>query len=136
MEIWISFQKAVIELVKNGLCKLCIFSTGSHIVLVANLENHFIKSFFLFAGTDFLIIIINATVFAFLLCVELRQSFIKQLMVRILDRSVAILDVQMGSCRINIFCDIGAAVVSNDTVTGHSTDCSSYSCHLQICGIL
>ena len=56
-------------------------------------------------------------------------------MVSILDRHVAILDVQMGSCCIYIFCDIGTTVMSNNAVTRHSTDCSFYSCHLHNCGI-
>lgn len=34
------------------------------------------------------------------------------------------------------FCDIGAAVMGNNAIAGHSTDCSSYSCYLHICGIL
>lgn len=35
MELWIAFQKAAVELVQDGLCKLCILSGSSHIVFVA-----------------------------------------------------------------------------------------------------
>ena len=35
MELWIAFQKAAVELVQDGLCKLCILSGSSHIVFDA-----------------------------------------------------------------------------------------------------
>ena len=44
--------------------------------------------------------------------------------------------VQMSSCLLNIFCEVGTAIVSNDTVTGHCADCSFYRYHLRFCGSL
>ena len=135
MELGIAFQKAVIELIQDGFCQFCVFSGSAHIIFVSHLEYHFVKRFFLISIADFLVVIFNTTVFAFLLGIVFSLCFIEQLMVRILDRCVAILDVQMGSCCIYILCNIGAAVMSNNTVTGHSTDCSFNSCHLHNCGI-
>ena len=57
-------------------------------------------------------------------------------MVRFLDGSVAVFDVQIGACRVNIFCCVGAAVMSNDTVTGHCADSSFDRRHLLNCGCL
>ena len=81
MELRIAFQKAAVELVQDGLCKLCVLSGGSHIVFVAHLENHFIESFFLFSITDFFIVVFDAAVFSFLLCVKFCESCIEQLVV-------------------------------------------------------
>ena len=96
MELRIAFKKTVIELVQGVFCQLAIFSGGCHIILVSHLEYHFVKSFFLFAITDFFVVVFNTAVFSFLLCIELRQSIIKQLVVCVLDGSVAILDVSDG----------------------------------------
>ena len=71
MELRIALKKTAIELVQDGLCQLCVFSGSTHIVLITDLENHFVESFFLFAITDFFVIAFNTAVFAFLLCVEL-----------------------------------------------------------------
>lgn len=131
MELRIAFKEAVIKLVQDRFCQFAVFSGSSHIVFVADLENHFIKSFFLFAITDFFVIVFDAAVFSFLLCVELCQSFVKQFVVRLLDGCVAVFDIQMCTGLINVFCEVGAAVVSNNTITRHCADCSSDSCHLQ-----
>ena len=136
MELRISFKETVIELVQDSLCQLAIFSGGCHIILIAHLEYHFIKSLFLFSITNFFIVVFDATVFTFLLGVKLCQSYIEQLMVRILNRCVAVFYVQMSSCLVNIFCEVGTAVVSNHTLTGHSADCSFYRRRLQNCGSL
>ena len=61
---------------------------------------------------------------------------IEQLMVCFLDGSVTVFDIQMCTSRVNIFCKVGAAVMSNDTVTGHCADCSFYRRHLLKCGCL
>ena len=135
MKMGIAFKKAVIKLVQDGLCQLTILLGGCHIIFISYLEYHFIESFFLFAITDFFVVVFDAAVFTFLLGVKFCQSCIEQLVIRILNRSVAILDVQMGSCFIYVFCEVGAAVMSNNASTGHSTNCSFYSCHLHNCGI-
>ena len=136
MKLRISFNKIVIEFVQDGLSQFAVFGCSTHIVLIADLENHFIKQFFLFAITDFFVVIFDATIFAFLLCIKLGKGFIEQIVVRLLNGCVAIFNVQMCSGLVNIFCEIGTAIMSNDTVTRHSTNGSSYSGHLQNCGIL
>ena len=74
--------------------------------------------------------------FCLALSVKFCQSCIEQLVVRFFNRDVAVFDIQMGASRVNIFCKVGAAVVSNDTVTGHCADCSFYRRHLRFCGSL
>ena len=131
MKLRIAFKEAVIKLVQDGFCQLCVFSIGCHIILISHLKYHFVKRLFLITFADFFVVIFDTAIFTFLLGVILSLCFIKQLMLRILNGRVAVFSVQMGACRVNIFCDIGAAVVCNYTVTGHSTDCSFYSCYLQ-----
>ena len=130
MEMGIAFKETMIKLVQNGFCQLCVFSISCHIILISYLKYHLVKRFFLIAFADFFVVIFNTAIFTFLLGVILSLCFIEQLMVRILNGRVAVFNVQMGACRVNIFCDIGAAVVCNYAVTGHSTDCSFYSCYL------
>ena len=47
MELGIAFQKAVIELIQDGFCQFCVFSSSAHIIFVSHLEYHFVKRFFL-----------------------------------------------------------------------------------------
>ena len=129
-EMRIAFKKTAVELVQNGLCQFRILSGSSHIVFVAHLENHFIKRFFLLSITDFFVVVFDAAVFAFLLGVEFCQSCIKQLMVCLLNGCVAVLNIQMGARRVYIFCEVGAAVMSNDSIAGHCADCSFYRFYL------
>ena len=135
-ELRIAFQKTAVKLVQDGLGKLCVLSGGSHIVFVAHLENYFIESFFLLTVTDFFVVVSDAAVFAFLLCVKFCESCIEQLVVRFFDGSVAVFDIQMGASRVNIFCKVGAAVMGNDTVTGHCADSSFDRRHLRFSGNL
>lgn len=127
MKMGIAFKEAVVELVQDGLCQLCVLSGSAHIVFVSHLENHLIKRFFLISVTDFFVVVFDAAVFAFLLGIVLRLCCIKQLVVRFLDGCVAVFNVQMGAGRVNIFCDIGTAIVGNDAVTGHCAD-GSFHC--------
>lgn len=86
--------------------------------------------FFLLSITDFFVVVFDAAVFAFLLGVEFCQSCIKQLMVCLLNGCVAVLNIQMGARRVYIFCEVGAAIMSNDSITGHCADCSFYRFYL------
>ena len=130
MKLRIAFQKAVIEFIQNLFCKCTILAGSPHVIFVSYLKNHFVKRFFLISVTDFFVIVFDAAVFSFLLGIVFSLRFIKQLMVRLLNRCIAIFDVQMCSCLINIFCDIGAAIMGNYTITGHCTDCSFHHYHL------
>lgn len=68
---------------------------------------------------DFFIVVFDAAVFTFLLGVVLSLRCIEQLVICFLNGGVAVFDIQMGACLVNIFCKVGAAVMSNYTVTGH-----------------
>ena len=136
MKMGIAFQKAVIELIQNLLCQLAILAGSRHIIFIANLKNHFIKRLFLITLANFFIVVFDTTVFTFLLGIVLSLRFIKQLMVGILYGRVAVFDVQMGSCLINIFCEVGTAIMGNYTIAGHRTDCSFHTYHLRFCNTL
>ena len=97
MELRIAFKETAVKLIQDGFCQLCVFSFGGHILSVAYLENYFIESFFLFAITDFFVVVFDAAVFAFLLCVELCQSFIEQFVIHLFYGSITILDIQMSA---------------------------------------
>ena len=47
---------------------------------------------------------------------------------------VAVIDIQICTGRVNIFCKVSAAVVSNYAVTGYCADYSFYSYHLRLRG--
>ena len=130
MKLRIAFKKTAIKLVQNGLCQFRILSGSPHIVFVAHLENHFIKRFFLLSIKNFFVVVFDAAVFAFLLGVEFCQSCIKQLMVCFLNGCVAVLNIQMGARRVYIFCEVGAAVMSNNSIAGPCADCSFYRFYL------
>ena len=118
MKLRISCLKALHELVQDRSCQLAVFTEGGHIVHVADLEDYFVERLFLLALADFLIVIFDAAVFAFLLGVVGSKCFVKQFVVGLPDGSIAIFDVKMAAGGIYIFCGIGAPVVRNDTFTG------------------
>ena len=80
MELGIAFQKAVIELIQDGFCQFCVLSGSAHIIFVSHLEYHFVKRFFLISIADFLVVVFDTTVFAFLLGIVFSLCFIEQLM--------------------------------------------------------
>ena len=61
-QIWIPFLKIVIIFIKNFLSKLSILGFGIHIIRITDLQNDFVKGFFLFGISYLLIIIINPTI--------------------------------------------------------------------------
>jgi len=93
---------------------------------IADLDNNLRKRFFLMPGADMLIIVFNPTVFPFLLVIILLQSFIKELVIDLLNRLIAIFSVQRRSFLINIFRNKGAAVVRKRTDARFKTDCLFY----------
>ena len=88
--------------VQNSFCKFSVFRYGAHIILVPDLNDDFIKRFFLFSGTDFFIIIFDDSVAAGLLFVVLLQRLIEQFVIRVLYFFFPVGNVQMRSCGVRI----------------------------------
>ena len=74
-----------------------------HILSISNLEYHFMEQLFLFALSDFFIIICNLPVLSFPDIVSLR-SIVKQFFINFLQILILITNVQLYSVRIYIFC--------------------------------
>ena len=64
----------------------------------------------------------DAAVFAFLPGIELCQGVIEQVVIRLFDRGVAVFNVQMRPFCIDVFGGVGASVMGDDALAGHSTD--------------
>ena len=90
MKMGISLLEASHEFVQNSPCQFPVLAGGRHIILVSNLEDHLIKWLFLISVADFLVIVFDAPVFAFLFGVVRCQSFIEQLMISLLDGCIAV----------------------------------------------
>ena len=106
---------------------MSIFTFGTHIFLIANLQNQFVKQFLLLRISDSFIVIFYSAVGSCLLIIVSFYCFIKQFVVDFLYRFVTIINVQIRSATVNIFCFELAAVVIDLAFTHH---CAYRSLHL------
>ena len=83
--------------------------------------------FFLLAGTDFPIIIINPAVTSSLLLIVPGECFIKQFVIYVLNIFVAVFHVQTASFRVSILCMKFSAVMVDRAFSCHKADSSLQS---------
>ena len=81
----------------------------------------------LFAGTDFLIIIVNPAVTSGLLLIVLGERFIKQFVIYVLNIFIAIFHVQTASLRVSILCMEFSAIMVDRAFSCHKADSSLQS---------
>ena len=107
--------------------KLSVLRFRSHVVLIPDLQDNLMEWFFLLAGTDFLIIIINPAVTSSLLLIVPGECFIKQFVIYVLNIFVAVFHVQTASFRVSILCMKFSAVMVDRAFSCHKADCSLQS---------
>ena len=79
------------------------------------------KWLLLFAGTDFLIIIVNPAVTSGLLLIIPGERFIKQFVINCLYIFIAVVDIEMSTSSVYIFCSELSAIVIDRAFTDHCT---------------
>ena len=84
-QLGIALLKSSVILVQNLPCKLSFFTFGTHIFLIANLQNEFMEGLFLFGISDFLIVVLYLLVGSGLLGVVSLEGFIKEFVVDLFD---------------------------------------------------
>ena len=127
MQVGISLLEPLHKFVQDRCGKLPIFALGIHIVLVSNLEDHFVEGLLLFAGTDLLIIVFDDSVGAGLLGVVGFQGYAEQGVVNFVYVLVAVHNVVGGSFGVGILCVEFSAVVIDRSFADHNTNRSFYN---------
>ena len=101
-EIGIALLKRFHILVQHHRRQPPFVAVGAHVVLVAHLQDNFVKRFFLFAGADFFIVVFYPPVCPGLFGVVAFQGLVKEFMVHRLDILLAVCYIQMGAFRVGI----------------------------------
>ena len=97
-------------------------AVGAHVVLVAHLQDNFVKRFFLFAGADFFIVVFYPPVCPGLFGVVAFQGLVKEFMVHRLDILLAVCYIQMGAFRVGILSVKLPAVVVHRPMPHHGAN--------------
>ena len=121
-KIRISFFKIVHIPIKYLFCQFTVFGFSAHGIFITYLKYDLMERFFLFACSDFFIVIGNHSVASGLFFVVLLKSFIKQFMIYVLNFFIAVCDVIFRSFTINIFCNKISIVMGNRAFSDHCTD--------------
>ena len=122
MKIRIPALKVCHEVNKYLLCQLPLLTPCIHVISVTYLENHFIKQLFLLPLPDFLIIVFNLPVTAFLLRIVPFQSFIKQFVIHCLYILVTKFHIVPASFFIYILCRKCSCIVIYRAFPHHSAN--------------
>lgn len=143
-QVRISCLKAVGKLPKKLGCNLAHIRAAGRIVLIVDLKNNLVVLLFLTAMTDMLVIVLDNSVFAFLLGIIFGKSIVEQLVIELSDVIFDNGDIVFCSGRVNIFAYeltviVRQAVFLADTTADCSffdKDCSFLLTNLNCCGIL
>ena len=129
MQVGISLLEPFHKFVQDLCCKLPIFALGIHIVLVSDLEDHFVEGLLLFAGTDLLIIVFDDSVGAGLPGIVGFQGCAEQGIVNFVYVLIAVHNVIGGTFGVGILCVELSAVVIDRSFADHNTNRSFYNHH-------
>ena len=110
----------------TGKCPSC--EPANHIIRkVSHLDDYLVEKLFLLGETYLFVIIGDTSVCAFLLGIVLFKCFVKELVIGLFQRYVAIGHVQMRSVSVHVFCDKAAVIVSEAAFPESYTYCSVYT---------
>lgn len=124
IQIRVSFPESPVVFIQSLFCLFSDLRSGSRIIPVADLYYKLMKGLLLLAGSYLLVVIINTPVGTCLLGVIPFQSFIKQLVIDLLDWLVTVFYIEVGTLRVNIRCLEFAAVMVYGAFPDLCADCS------------
>ena len=101
-EIGIALLKGSHILVQHRRRQPPFVAVGAHVVLIAHLQDNFVKRLFLLAGADFFIVVLYPPVGPGLFGVVPFQGLVKEFMVHRLDILLAVCYIQMGAFRVGV----------------------------------
>ncbi len=122
--MWISLLKILYITIKYIFCSLPIIRNCIHIIFITNLYNNFIKRLFLFACTNFFIIIIYHSVISFLPFIIFFQCIIKQFMVYCFYIFIIIGNIIFTTFFVYIFSSKFTFVMMDRAFPKHNANCS------------
>ena len=123
----VALHKSLHVLIEYPLGKLAVLAYRTHIRKVSNLDDYLVEQLLLLGEPYLFVIIGDASVCAFLLGIVLFKCFVKELVIDLFQRHVAIGHVQMSSVSIHIFCDKAAVIVGQASFPESYTYCSVYT---------
>ena len=123
----IALDKSLHILIEYTLGKLAVLAYGTHIRKVPNLYDDLVEQLFLLGETYLFVIIGDTSVCSFLLGIVLFKCFVKELVIGLFQRYVAIGHVQMRSVSVHVFCDKAAIIVGKTSFPESYAYCSVYT---------
>ena len=102
VQVGVSFPEALVVFVQRRLCLFPDLRARSCIIPIADLNDQLVEGLFLFAGSDFFIVILDPSVRACLFGVVTLQGFIEQLVIDLLDWFVAVFYIEVGTLRVHV----------------------------------
>ena len=107
----IALDKSLHILIEYPLGKLAVLAYGTHIRKVSHLDDYLVEKLFLLGETYLFVRIGDTSICAFLLGIVLFKCFVKELVIGLFQRYVAIGHVQMRSVSVHVFCNKAAVIV-------------------------
>ena len=123
----IALDKSLHILIEYPLGKLAVLAYGTHIRKVSHLDDYLVEKLFLLGETYLFVIIGDTSVCAFLLGIVLFKCFVKELVIGLFQRYVAIGHVQMRSVSVHVFRDKATIIVGKASFPESYTYCSVYT---------
>ena len=123
----IALDKSLHILIEYPLGELAVLTHGTHIRKVSHLDYDLVEQLFLLGQTNLFVIIGYTSICAFLLGIVLFKCFVKELVIGLFQRYVAIGHIQMRSAFVHVFRDKAAIIVGKASFSESYTYCSVYT---------
>ena len=127
MQSVVALDKSLHILIEYPLGELAVLAYGTHIRKVSHLYDDLVEQLFLLGETYLFVIIGDTSVCSLLLGIVLFKRFVKELVIGLFKRYVAIGHIQMRSAFVHVFRDKAAIIVGKASFPESYTYCSVYT---------